>query len=169
MNCLKCKSSFAPYELIDGFCHKCTHANLLEINAAYADLRLAAGAGINEYVDAFLAWPLPDSVCADPCACIQGYPHRSGTVLLGAAEARLMFEYVLERAADRPLCPFLTIYKLHWTDDYDMAHTGIVAAPDPVAAWVLAGRLVGNPRNGKVEVIGTSTAKTGQCYCINEV
>lgn len=53
---------------------------------------------INKLVDRFLAWPLPDSVCSDLCATKQGYPHRSGTTLLSAAEAKQMLEYVLTAA-----------------------------------------------------------------------
>lgn len=48
-------------------------------------------------VDEFLRWPLPDSVCCDPCACTPGYPNRSGTNLLTAQQARQMFEYLLEK------------------------------------------------------------------------
>jgi hypothetical protein len=49
-------------------------------------------------VDAFLRWPLPDSVCSDPCATMQGYPDRCGTNLLTAPEAQQMLEYVLGNA-----------------------------------------------------------------------
>ncbi|MFN3075976.1 MAG: hypothetical protein ABT940_03660 [Alphaproteobacteria bacterium] len=49
---------------------------------------------INELVDKFLSWPLPDSVCADLCAMKQGYPHRSGTTLLSAIEAKQMMEHL---------------------------------------------------------------------------
>lgn len=50
----------------------------------------------NEMVDRFLAWPWPDSVCADFCATKQGYPNRIGTNLLNAIEARAMVEHVLK-------------------------------------------------------------------------
>lgn len=50
---------------------------------------------VDKLVDKFLAWPLPDSVCSDLCATMQCYPHRSGTTLLAAHEARKMFEHVL--------------------------------------------------------------------------
>ena len=53
---------------------------------------------IDRLVARFLAWPLPDSVCSDLCATKQGYPHRSGTNLLSAAEAKQMFEYLLNQA-----------------------------------------------------------------------
>lgn len=55
---------------------------------------------IQKLVDKFLAWPLPDSVCSDLCATKQGYPHRSGTTLLAAHEAKSMFEYVLAELFD---------------------------------------------------------------------
>jgi hypothetical protein len=51
---------------------------------------------IKKLVDSFVAWPLPDSVCSDHCACIKGYRHRTGTNLLTAEEARQMFEHVIE-------------------------------------------------------------------------
>lgn len=50
---------------------------------------------VDALVDRFLAWPLPASVCSDLCATKQGYPHRSGTNLLSAVEAKAMLEYVL--------------------------------------------------------------------------
>ncbi len=53
---------------------------------------------VSRLVDRFLAWPLPDSVASDQCATMPGYPHRSGTNLLTADEARQMFEYVLAEA-----------------------------------------------------------------------
>lgn len=53
---------------------------------------------IDDLVNRFLAWPLPESVCSDQCATQKGYPHRSGTTLLTADEARQMFEYVLKDA-----------------------------------------------------------------------
>lgn len=54
---------------------------------------------LDELVDRFLAWPLPDSVCADKCACIQNYPHRSGTTLLSATEARQMIEHLMDHVS----------------------------------------------------------------------
>jgi len=45
-------------------------------------------------VDRFLTWPLPESVCADPCATKQGLG-RTGTNLLSAIEARQMLEHLL--------------------------------------------------------------------------
>lgn len=50
---------------------------------------------VDELVNRFLAWPLPESVCADRCATEHGYPHRSGTHLLNADEARQMIEHLL--------------------------------------------------------------------------
>ena len=46
---------------------------------------------------AFCAWPLPESVCPDPCARMPGYPNRSGTNLLTVAEAKAMFDYLVEQ------------------------------------------------------------------------
>ena len=49
-------------------------------------------------VDAFLAWPLPESVCSDGCVTERSAAHRIGTNLLTADEARQMFEHVLGAA-----------------------------------------------------------------------
>ena len=52
--------------------------------------------GIDHLVDRFLCWPLPESVSCDPCACVPGSsPHRVGTNILTAYEARKMLEYVI--------------------------------------------------------------------------
>jgi len=50
---------------------------------------------IDGLVDKFLRWPLPESVCSDPCASMHGYPNRVGTNLLTATEAKQMIEYLL--------------------------------------------------------------------------
>jgi hypothetical protein len=58
---------------------------------------------IDAMVDAFLAWPLPESVRSDLCATMtpKEYPHpRSGTNLLTAVEAKQMFEYVLAKVQE---------------------------------------------------------------------
>lgn len=52
-------------------------------------------ADLRPLVDRFLAWPLPASVCSDPCASSPAYPHRSGTNLLTAEEAEAMLKHVL--------------------------------------------------------------------------
>lgn len=57
--------------------------------------RLKCGPDIDALVNRFLSWPLPESVCSDPCSTERGYPHRSGTNLLTADEARKMVEYIL--------------------------------------------------------------------------
>lgn len=51
-----------------------------------------------EMVNRFLSWPLPESVCADLCATIQG-TGRVGTNLLSALEAGQMLKYVLDADA----------------------------------------------------------------------
>lgn len=58
---------------------------------------------INHLVERFLAWPLPKSVCADPCASNPDYPGRSGTNLLNADQARQMLEHVLANS-EQPTC-----------------------------------------------------------------
>jgi len=50
----------------------------------------AVAATIDQLTNAFLQWPLPNSVCADLCATKQG-PGRVGTNLLSFAEAKQMF------------------------------------------------------------------------------
>lgn len=53
-------------------------------------------AALDKMVDRFLAWPLPDSVRSDTCVTMVGGDlYRSGTNLLTADEAWLMFEYVV--------------------------------------------------------------------------
>jgi hypothetical protein len=49
----------------------------------------ALAAALNTMTEAFLRWPLPESVCADLCATKQG-PGRIGTNLLSFTEARQM-------------------------------------------------------------------------------
>lgn len=49
---------------------------------------------IDSMVQRFLAWPLPEDVCADAVACKQGAPHRTGTNLLTHAQAQQMIEHV---------------------------------------------------------------------------
>ncbi len=65
--------------------------------------------GLQLLVDRFLRWPLPASVRSDDCACIQGYPHRIGTNLLTAIEAKEMLTFVLaaqpEPSAATVACP----------------------------------------------------------------
>src|SRR3990167_8214466 len=63
---------------------------------------------LEELVNRFLAWPLPESVCSDLCATQRGYPHRSGTTLLTADEARKMLEYVLKNNAGGQELPAVT-------------------------------------------------------------
>ena len=60
----------------------------------------------DEMVNRFLTWPLPDSVCVDMCATEPGCPHRIGTNLLTAIEAKQMLEYVLDETdAKEDACP----------------------------------------------------------------
>lgn len=58
-----------------------------------------AAPAIDTLVARFLAWPLPDDVCSDDCATQAGYPHRTGTVLLTAEQAKQMLLHVLGRPA----------------------------------------------------------------------
>ena len=60
--------------------------------------RLVGREHLPAMVDAFLGWPLPDSVCSDLCVTMQNYPNRCGTNLLTAPEAQQMLEYVLDKA-----------------------------------------------------------------------
>ena len=50
---------------------------------------------IRELTDAFLQWPLPQSVCADLCATDPKYKNRSGTNLLTFTEAKAMMDQVV--------------------------------------------------------------------------
>lgn len=57
-----------------------------------------------DIVNAFLRWPLPQSVCADRCACDSSYPHpRSGTNLLTCPETVCMVQDVVRPIIERYL------------------------------------------------------------------
>lgn len=56
----------------------------------------------HDLAEAFLRWPLPETVCADLCATKQG-PGRVGTNLLSYSEAKQMFEQLLSSPASRPV------------------------------------------------------------------
>jgi hypothetical protein len=57
--------------------------------------RIRRHIAMSRMVDRFLSWPLPESVCSDPCVMQGGMRGRVGTNLLTADEARQMLEYVL--------------------------------------------------------------------------
>jgi len=66
------------------------------VKAEQAPAALTDEWALNEMVNRFLSWRLPDSVCADGCAVAINYPHpRYGTNLLTADEARQMLQHVL--------------------------------------------------------------------------
>ncbi len=50
---------------------------------------------LDKMVERFLRWPLPVTVCSDTCASDPTYPHRTGTNLLTADEARQMFRFAM--------------------------------------------------------------------------
>lgn len=50
---------------------------------------------LDRIVDRFLSCPLPEGTKADPCVCNPHHPHRTGTNLLTAAEAKQMLGSVL--------------------------------------------------------------------------
>lgn len=53
-------------------------------------------AEMSKLVNRFLAWPLPQSVCADVCATNSAYQFpRAGTNLLSGTEAKAMIQYLL--------------------------------------------------------------------------
>lgn len=84
---------------------------------------------IDELVDRFLSWPLPESVCSDQCATIPGYPHRVGTNLLTAKEAKQMIEHVLDGTqVNRPkivcLCGSSRFYKEYQQAEYEETMKG---------------------------------------------
>lgn len=96
---------------------------------------------IDELVNRFLGWPLPDSVCSDLCATKAGYPHRSGTNLLTATEAKAMLEYVLvgnreaTEGGEKP----------HWAKNGETGEVAISQEPSsPPAPAALDGDLLGH-------------------------
>ncbi len=89
-NCEACKRLFGDYV------HSC-HEFYRGWDAALA-AQTVPGDVLKEMTERFLTWPLPASVCSDNCATMPNYPHRSGTTLLTADEARQMLEYVVGSA-----------------------------------------------------------------------
>lgn len=83
-----------------GRCVYCDH-NLdchVKLSKLLASPHSAKGEITDAMVNRFLTWPLPESVCSDLCATMRGAPHRSGTSLLSAEEARQMLEHVLVKS-----------------------------------------------------------------------
>ena len=71
-----------------------------DLNAAPSSTKCTSVDSVNAIVNRFLAWPLPDSVCSDPCASMPGYKGRIGTNLLNSIETRQMLTYVLQPILD---------------------------------------------------------------------
>lgn len=100
---------------------------------------------LDRLVSRFLAWPLPNSVASDACATIRDYPHRSGTCLLDADQARVMIEYLFDDAGDP------------WRDPPD----DVISRDDPIN-WETVGsgtRLMVKKMPGSFEELGGSTCK----------
>lgn len=94
---------------------------------------------IDKLVDAFVAWPLPESVCSDPCATMKGYPNRSGTNLLTAVEARQMFEYLLTKVQDPTLGLALALSKIEAdAKDCEMQAAALKAKKDELNAYLMS-------------------------------
>jgi hypothetical protein len=83
------KRDSAPAERVSG--PACTKDR--ESDASPGDVGIDFPALVNR----FLAWPLPESVFCDFVATTPGAPHRIGTNLMTADEARAMLEYVLAK------------------------------------------------------------------------
>ena len=60
------------------------------------------GQAIADMINAFLCWPLPDSVCSDKCVTMAGAKHRIGTNLMTVTETMQMVQEVV--------CPIITKY-----------------------------------------------------------
>jgi hypothetical protein len=57
-----------------------------------------AGQRLDQMADLIMRWPLPKSVCSDPCVSMQNYTApRYGTSLMTHGEALQMLEYVFAR------------------------------------------------------------------------
>jgi len=98
---------------------------------------------INQMADEFCRWPLPDSVCADLCATMRDYKHRSGTNLLTVVEAQQMIREVVgprltaatsESAALRQRVEKLTDMELYYVAELEHARE----AHDALAAQVVS-------------------------------
>jgi hypothetical protein len=68
---------------------------LAQLDKAHEALR-----DTDRMVSRFLAWKLPATVCSDPCVTTSDYPHRLGTNLLTATEAKEMIDYLLQEARE---------------------------------------------------------------------
>jgi hypothetical protein len=94
--------TFGPNEWLDLLmaCQdgRATCLRVMEIMEREAELQRPSA---HDMAEAFLRWPLPDSVCADLCATKQG-PGRVGTNLLSYTEAKQMFEHVLANTQAEP-------------------------------------------------------------------
>ena len=65
------------------------------IDRAWERHKAAGPIDLDALATRFCSAPLPDTVCADPCASMPGYPNRTGTNLLSVAEAREVLARVL--------------------------------------------------------------------------
>lgn len=65
------------------------------IDRAWERHKAAGPIDLDELATRFCSAPLPDTVCADRCASMPGYPNRTGTNLLTVAEAREVLARVL--------------------------------------------------------------------------
>lgn len=74
---------------------QCTCLFVLEKIEREIEMAEAGVANVDAMVGAFLRWPLPDTVCPDPCASIPGYKDRVGTNLMTAVEAKKMIQDVV--------------------------------------------------------------------------
>lgn len=109
-----------------------------------------------EMVDRFLAWPLPASVCSDLCVTKKGAPHRIGTNLLTADEARQMLEYVTRApAAEGVNIPMgennAILVPRHWVEvlnDMDQRHYARMPTYIKTAISEITAMLTAHQRSG---------------------
>ena len=127
----KSTAFLAAHVMINGEEAVCDFVRLCDL--ALAALAPAAEPTIGERVERFLNWPLPDSVCADGCATQQGYPHRVGTNLLTAGEARQMLEHVLASPVQPPQAPNEAVASIRWQPE---GRHEILWYGRPVSGWV---------------------------------
>ena len=87
-------------------CPKCAALKPSHNHSQFANSEWNTGQAIDQaiadMINAFMAWPLPESVCADPCATRPG-KGRVGTSLLTVSEAMALMQEVVRPRMEKLL------------------------------------------------------------------
>jgi hypothetical protein len=82
-------------------CHCGMQQSYEDMRDKVLELESECALAIDEMVNRFLSWKLPESVLADRCACERTGCIRYGTNLLSATEARQMIEHLMAKNSTR--------------------------------------------------------------------